>query len=223
MKEVLDKIYSTRHTTKDAEGGGSSSFEEERGKLFVNWAGTSKKILDLGCRDGRIARYLIMAGNEVVGFDVDSAALKRCPLGMKTEWHDLNGDWHLGHEGEFDIVVATEVIEHLYFPGRVMEKILFVLKSGGLFVGSVPNAFNLKNRFRLFLAQPQNTPLGEPTHINQFSCQMIKALLSKYFKNVIIGAIVQPKWYWLVRLLPGLGGFLITFKAEKNENHSFHN
>lgn len=215
MKEVLDKLYSDRHTGKDAAGGGSSSFEVERVDLFLSWIGKGKKVLDIGCRDGRIARRVLAQGNEVAGFDIDSAALKRCPAGMKTEWHDLNDDWHRGHEGEFDIVIATEVVEHIYFPERVMERVAFVLKPGGMFIGTVPNAFNLKNRFRLFFARPKNTPLGEPTHINHFSAKILKNLLSEEFTNVEIGAIVQPKWRWVAKLSPGLGSFLLTFKGNK--------
>lgn len=215
MTEVLETIYGPRHHHKNDLGGGSSSFEQDRAELFLSWIGTGKRVLDLGCRDGRISKHLLAAGNQVIGFDIDSAALKLCPPGMTTEHHDLNGDWQVGHGGEFDVVVATEVVEHLYYPDRVVNKIVSVLKPGGVFVGSVPNAFNLKNRIRLLLARPNNTPLGEPTHINQFSYAMIGDLLRRHFTKVTTDAIVQPRFRWFAKIFPGLGGFLITFCARK--------
>lgn len=215
MKEILEKIYSERHNKKDALGGGSSLFEKERGRYFAARLGGGKKVLDIGCRDGRISRYLIKAGNQVTGFDVDSAALKRCPAGMATEWHDLNDDWQIGHEGVFDVVVASEIIEHLYYPEQVLVKIKTVLKPGGLLIGSVPNAFNLKNRARLLAARPQFTPLGEPTHINQFSRRLLEKALSKEFTNIVVGAVSRPRWQKVANLLPGLMGSLLLFEAQK--------
>ncbi len=213
----LEQVYSPRHRAKDAAGGGFSSFHTERGELFASWVGRGNKVLDIGCRDGRLARYFLEAGNQVTGLDIDSGALKQCPPEMKTEHHDLNGDWHLQHQNEFDVVVISEVMEHLYYPDQVIQKILSVLKPGGWLIGSVPNAFNLKNRFRLFFGQIQNTPLGEPTHINQFSYQLLHSLLRRHFSDCTIGAIGRPTWRLFSSIFPGLGGFLLTFRAQKKQ------
>lgn len=213
MTEILEKIYSTRHSAKDALGGGSSGFEQERIDFFTSIIGSGKLVLDIGCRDGRLAKHILAGGNQVVGFDVDSEALKRCPLAMKTEWHDLNDDWQIGYEGQFDVVVASEVIEHIYFPERTVARLATVLKPDGILIGSVPNAFNIKNRLRLFLAQTQNTPLAEPTHINHFSYKSLKTLLAQHFEDVYVGGIARSRWSWLAKILPGLGSSLLTFKV----------
>lgn len=212
---VLEKIYGPRHQAKDEMGGGSSGFEKERVKKFTLWIGGDKKILDLGCRDGRIARHLLTAGNQVIGFDVDKRALDRCPAGMITEQRDLNSDWHLGQENKYDVVVISEVIEHLYYPDQVFVKIASVLKPGGWLIGSVPNAFNIKNRLRLLLARPNNTPLGEPTHINHFSYRILLRLLRRCFSGITIGAISRPQWQLLANVFPGATGSLLVFRAQK--------
>jgi len=218
MNSPLEQIYrgynAGKLDDKNETPGTGGILENERGALFASWIGTGKKVLDLGCFNGALSRYYL-AGNEVTGFDIDPATLAHCPSGMKTEAHDLNGDWHKGHEGEFDVVVASEVIEHLYYPKNVLKKIDAVLKPGGLFIGSVPNAFNFKNRVRLFLARPEATPLGEPTHINQFSYAMLKKLLEQAFDNVRIEGVVQPKWKWASDLSPDLGSFILAFHAQK--------
>lgn len=218
MRASLEQMYTEYNESKLGEEnsvpGTGGVLEAERGLLFSSWIGTGKKVLDLGCFNGALSQHYL-AGNDVTGFDIDPATLAHCPAGMKTEAHDLNGDWHIGHEGEFDVVVASEVIEHLYYPKNVLKKIDAVLKPGGLFIGSVPNAFNLKNRIRLFLAKPEATPLGEPTHINQFSYAMVKKLLTKEFRDVHMTGVVQPKWKWFSDLSPNLGSFILAFHARK--------
>ena len=153
MTNALEEIYTTRHLFKNKAGGGSSGFEKERIELFTKWVCRGKKVLDIGCRDGRIARHIMNLGNTVTGFDVDAESLKLCPEGMKTEWHDLNEDWQKGYEGTFDVVLATEVIEHIYYPDRTLSRITHVLNSNGMFIGSVPNAFNKKIEFVCFLLE----------------------------------------------------------------------
>lgn len=213
MQKEIERIYTDRHAAKNKAGGGPSLLERERGELFQKWVGNGKKVLDIGCRHGAISSY-VLEGNEVTGLDIDADMLGQCPAEMKTEHADLNGDWHLGKEGMFDVVIATEVIEHLYYPENVLKKIKTVLKPGGMLVGSVPNGFSLKNRIRLFLANPKDTSLGEPTHINHFSRAILKESLEKYFSDVEVGGLVQPKWRWLCKIFPGLASFLLTFKVK---------
>lgn len=218
MSSPLEQVYRDYNAGKlndenEIKGTGGV-LEAERGLLFSSWIGTDKKILDLGCFNGALSRYYL-AGNDVTGFDIDPTTLSHCPSGMKTEAHDLNGDWHKGREEAFDVVVASEVIEHLYYPRHVLKKIESVLKPGGLFIGSVPNAFNLKNRVRLFLAKPEATPLGEPTHITQFSYSILKRILEREFIDVHVEGVVQPKWKWFSDLSPDFGSFILAFHVRK--------
>ena len=206
---TIELIYKDRNKK-----AGERLFEKERGEMFSQWIGRGKKILDLGCRDCSLTKYFLN-GNNILGLDLDSNALNLCPSGIKTQQFDLNNDWHLDKKDFFDTVVSSEVIEHLYCPEEVINKIKFVLKNGGYFIGSVPNAFNLKNRIRLFLGNKKDTPLGEPTHINQFSYGEMHNLLKSHFREVEMVPMVQKKWRWFAKILPGLGSFLIIFKASK--------
>lgn len=212
--KILENIYSARNLSKKSLANSAPLFEKERGQLFYSWIGSGKTVLDLGCRHCSLTAYF-MEGNNVTGFDIDSKALKMCPIEIKTEQHDLNGDWNIGKEEQFDIVVSSEVVEHLYYPEEVIKKINSVLKRGGYFIGSVPNAFNLKNRIRLLLAKKNDTPLGEPTHINHFSFYDLEKLLKKHFIEVEIVPMVQGRWMWFAKIFPGLGSFLLVFKARK--------
>ncbi len=57
-----------------------------------------------------------------------------------------------------DYVMAFEIIEHLYYPDKVLQKIASHLKPGGVLIGSIPNGFSLINRIKLFFAIDQPVP-----------------------------------------------------------------
>ncbi|MEK7662222.1 MAG: class I SAM-dependent methyltransferase [Patescibacteria group bacterium] len=205
----LEEIYRTHHVTRR---GTDFVLEKDfRGEFFKELIGSEKRVLDIGCRDGALtASYCF--GNDVLGVDIDSSSLSRASsrLGIKTKQIDLNGDWGLPLSS-FDAVVAAEVIEHIYYPEIVFEKIHRVLKSGGILVGSVPNAFSLANRLRYMRGTKNGTPLSDPTHINHFSRTELKRLLERNFRDIRI--IPVGRFAFLDRLFPGLFSFMLVFSA----------
>jgi ubiquinone/menaquinone biosynthesis C-methylase UbiE len=71
--------------------------------------------------------------------------------GQNVEIVDLNTDKHLPYQdNRFDIVTATEVIEHLEDFRAILREIYRVLKPGGVCVLSTPNILNLNSRLRNF-------------------------------------------------------------------------
>ncbi len=147
----------------------------ERVDLFRRYVGgPGRRVLDLGCRYGALTRAYV-EGNDVVGVDVDRDALaEAAKLGVETHWADA--DAPLLYEDEsFDVVVAGELLEHIRDPQRLVSEATRVLRPGGTFVGSVPNAFRLKNRLR-FLAGRK--PEDDPTHLHMFSPADVEALLA---------------------------------------------
>ena len=62
--------------------------------------------------------------------------------------------------------VSCEILEHLYVMDRFIENVLRALKKGGVFIGSVPNAFRLRNRIKFLFGHEFET---DPTHVRLFS------------------------------------------------------
>lgn len=208
--DALDKMYQTHH--RSGARYDASILKSNRGAFLRKNIGTGKKVLDIGCRDGALTSEYC-AGNDVVGVDIDSKALeKTASYGVRTMQFNLTDVWPLDDEA-FDRVVAGEVLEHLYFPELVLKEVKRVLRPGGLFIGSVPNAFNLKNRFRLFLGQKRFTPLSDPTHINHFSRTELLEMLSKDFEEVEI--VPLGKYKILDSLWPGMFSFGLLFRARR--------
>lgn len=207
----MQETYRHHHTTGNRLG--KTVAEESRGAFLRERIGTGKKVLDIGCRDGVLTKTYAK-GNDVLGLDIDDEALAIAEreLGIKTKQVDLNGEWDVP-ENAFDVVVAGEVIEHLYFPELVLEKITAALKDDGVLLGSVPNAFSLQNRVRLLLGKKGSTPLHDPTHINHFSHTELKELLEKYFEEVRL--YPEGNYAWLDEYFPGWFSFMMFFETRK--------
>jgi len=212
MSETTSKIYQHHHANH--RGSGFSILKQERGDLLKNIIGHDKSILDLGCRDGALTGFFTK-GNQVLGVDVDEVLLGKASinLGISTMKVDLNDGWNTITKNDFDVIVAGEILEHLYFPEEIVKKVVAHLNTRGLFVGSVPNAFSLKNRFRYLLGTKKHTPLEDPTHINHFSFHDLRRLLEKYFVNVEI--IGLGRYRWLAKVFPSWFAFDLFFIATK--------
>lgn len=211
MNNSLKEIYKKHHENKDR--CGFSILEKERGSLLKQYIGVGKKILDIGCRDGSLTKHYIY-GNEVLGVDIDAKLLAGAAknYNIETKVMDLNGDWNELGGIKFDVIVAGEILEHLYYPENVLSKIKKHLKNNGMFIGSVPNAFSLKNRLRYLFGKKKNTPLEDPTHINQFSYKDIKSMLLNEFEEVSI--IGLGRYKLLAEICPNLFAFNLFFKAK---------
>lgn len=190
----------------------------ERKEILKKYIGSGLKICDLGSRDGALVKDFI-ASNEVWCVDFDPAALAYLAqkYAVKTVNLDLNqANWDLP-QNYFDVVLLSEVLEHLYYPEAVLARIEKILKPGGVLLGTVPNAFSLKNRIRLFLGKKQGTPLSDPTHINHFAYYELKGILAKNFAQVEMLPIIQKKYQALAKMFPSLISFMLFFVARKKE------
>jgi SAM-dependent methyltransferase len=170
----LQERYEEHHRERRDEG--DFVFVPERIPLFVEAIGRGKRVLDLGCRSGALTRHFL-AGNEVVGLDVDRAALAKAEaLGIQPVEADVEQPLPFPG-GSFDAVVAGELLEHLRFPDVLVAEVKRVLQPGGVFVGSVPNAFRLQSRLRFLRGRP---PEDDPTHLHMYSAAAMRALLAGF-------------------------------------------
>ena len=171
-------------------GAGFVFARPEREALFRRYVGgPGRRVLDLGCRDGALTATFA-AGNEVVGVDADREALAEATkLGIETHWADLDQPLEFA-DGSFDVVVAGELLEHLRDPQGLVGEIRRVLRPGGTFVASVPNAYRLKGRVLFLFGRP---PENDPTHLQMFRPDDVRALLAGFEQpelNFVAGRLV---------------------------------
>ena len=170
----LGDRYEEHHREHRDEG--DFVFVPERIPLLVAAVGRGKRVLDLGCRSGALTRHFL-EGNSVVGLDVDANALEKAAV-LGIEPVQANVEEPLPFDdGSFDAVVAGELLEHLQFPDALVAEIRRVLRPGGVFAGSVPNAFRVQSRLRFLRGKP---PEDDPTHLRMFSPAVLGELLAGF-------------------------------------------
>jgi len=99
------------------------------------------RVLEVGCGAGRFLRALrlLRPGLELVGADVSRKALgilSEASPEIETRW--VEGGSLPAADGEFDAVLAIDVLEHVDDPDRTLAEIHRVLGSGGIFHLHVP-------------------------------------------------------------------------------------
>ena len=106
---------------------------------LLDAVGTGKRVLDVGCSSGYLARPLQERGNTIVGLELDPAAAREAEAFCERV---LVGDvetMELALEpGSFDVVLGGDVIEHLRDPAATLARLRPFLRPGGRLVLSTP-------------------------------------------------------------------------------------
>jgi 2-polyprenyl-3-methyl-5-hydroxy-6-metoxy-1,4-benzoquinol methylase len=92
-------------------------------------------LLDIGCSSGVITNHLSTHFRFAVGIDIDESALRRAARDRtKPNLEFMLGDsTHTAfRDGSFDVVVCTQVYEHVPDADQAMSEIFRVLKPGGV-------------------------------------------------------------------------------------------
>lgn len=97
------------------------------------------KVLDVGCGIGRLAKLMRDKRDaKVTGLDFSVKACEQLAReGFETIVSKLPKIPQ--PDNTFDVVIATEVLEHLDHPEKTLKQMVLVLKTGGVIMCSVPN------------------------------------------------------------------------------------
>ena len=138
------------------------------------------RMLDVGCGDGRLAREIkqVLPGVAVHGCDLSVAALNRAEGLDRRYAVDLNVDRLPEPDGSLDLVVASEVIEHVIDPGRAIAEFHRVLRPGGHVLITVPNVAFW--RFRLeALRGGVPSVTADARHLHSFNAALLNGLVAR--------------------------------------------
>lgn len=104
--------------------------------LIATHAAPPAKVLDFGCGNGGLVRFLRQRGYEAYGHDTGAWAEKALRSGLP-----MLGEQALEqHAGSFDVVTMIEVIEHLVNPMEALHRLRRLLKPDGLLLILTGNA-----------------------------------------------------------------------------------
>ena len=126
------------------------------------------RLLDIGCGEGVLLENAKILGFDVTGVDCSEYAVEMChKKNLDATCLDIEGQG-LPFNEEFDIVIAAEVIEHLYDSYGFLASVNKCLREKGLLFLTTPNSAQLVYRVLCMLGKTP-TGISSPLHIRFFS------------------------------------------------------
>lgn len=153
--------------------------------LFKLMRQTPRRVLELGCADGAFGAELKRRypGATVVGIDAGRAAAERAATRLDRVVHaPLDGfDFAAAgfQPGEFDTVIAADILEHLVNPWDLLARMKDFLSGDAQVISSIPNVRNVTVAATLLAAGKFDYAehgLLDITHLRFFTVDGMKRL-----------------------------------------------
>ena len=206
---------------------------------------SQQDILVIGCGSGD--ELLLLNGERVVAFDLSVNAVRNAQA-IEPRSHYAQADgMHLPFgDQQFDLVLSSEVIEHMLEPDKMIDEIVRVLKPGGNLIITTPNWrswFGLARKVGEFVLRRPVTSDGQPvdewqtvgslSHLLEKDNQL-KVVAKRgawYFPPTGLGHTRLPDRFmasifqrllgierWLQRALPSWGHLLVVVAKRPAES-----
>jgi 2-polyprenyl-3-methyl-5-hydroxy-6-metoxy-1,4-benzoquinol methylase len=158
-----------------------------------------KRILDVGCADGRFLTLLRDFGApqwELVGVDIDADAVSRCRA-RGFEAHVARVEEFAPRTGSFDAVIMLQLIEHVENPVRICQRVFELLRPGGHFIVETPNLAGLD--YRAFRGRWWGH-YHFPRHWNLFSSESLHRMLEERGFEIVRSEALISTSAWTISL-----------------------
>jgi 2-polyprenyl-3-methyl-5-hydroxy-6-metoxy-1,4-benzoquinol methylase len=177
---------------------------------FAEPLATGTRVLDVGCGNGFTCGEFLRRGCKVVGIDLSEqgVALARSSY-PEGRFETLAADSQILEklaEEPFDLVVSTEVVEHLYAPREWAAGCYAALKPGGKFICTTPYHGYLKNLVISLSGgwDKHANPLWDGGHIKLWSRRTLSALLTEAgFKDLQFSGVGRRAGLWMTMVTTG--------------------
>jgi 2-polyprenyl-3-methyl-5-hydroxy-6-metoxy-1,4-benzoquinol methylase len=164
-KRAYDALTEAMHDTR------TRPFNQERIEIISEMIaplGSKLDILDAGSGDGIIGEHILKMGHNVASVDLPSVAFQA---------HRIQGMLAVAGDAErlsfatgiFDLVIASEIMEHLWNPHSLVDEAYRVLKDDGYFIVSTPEGVE---------------GLRYDAHKSFFTVDILKQMLDKKFEFI---------------------------------------
>ncbi len=148
--------------------------------LIASLTSETDTVLDVGCGNGSILRRLRERGyTNLHGLEISDYAIRR-----------LQGEGIAMHYGAlpsiplpdatFDVVIASQVLEHVIRRRRFLREVRRVMKPGA-------SSF-------IFVPDDCLGPISEPEHVVKFNARSLRKLLGRYFSIVTLASMREVSY-----------------------------
>jgi 2-polyprenyl-3-methyl-5-hydroxy-6-metoxy-1,4-benzoquinol methylase len=144
--------------------------------------GGGKRVLDVGCSSGYLARPLVEKGCTVVGLEFDADAAEEARSVCAEVFVGDAETMELPFEaGSFDVVLCGDLVEHLRDPEAFLDRVRPLLRADGRLVLTTPNVANWSMRLGLLAGRWRYTERGilDRTHTHLFTRKTLVETLER--------------------------------------------
>lgn len=185
-------------------------------------------VLELGCATGFHSQFLQeVKGCTVVGAEIDKRSAKLASTVIDTvitgNLDDAKTWGKIKSHSPFDVVLASNVLEHLVDPWTAMEQAHKVLKRGGIFVVAIPNIGFWRARLKILRGKWEYEDYGifDRTHTKFFTINSMREDL-EYAGFKVRDEKYDPaggaKWFTpLLKKFPNAYAHQVVYKAVKTK------
>lgn len=133
----------------------------------------NNRLLDVGCGAGSFLKAAARKNWQAFGVEVSKSSVEHVrSLGFEVFHGELDEADYA--DGYFDVVIASELLEHLPNPRTLLTSISRILRPGGLFWATTPHGRGISAR----ILGVEWTTVCPPEHLQLFSLMGIRTLLS---------------------------------------------
>jgi SAM-dependent methyltransferase len=227
MKDAIHEYYE-----KTGAGYRMSSTRRDRVFTLLDAAieafpkGEQLRVMDIGIGSGEVARHCRERFPDrdltLVGVDI-SENLLAAHRDLYDFTRAVNVDashWTEAFPEPVHVVVASELIEHLFRPDLFLEALSGVMASGGRLIVTTPNMLLWSRRIKYLLGRHTYADGGvdEWGHIRLFTWPFLKRQLSEHGLRIVTTSHLLHPFFldrWRQWLPPGLFAFQFVVLAEK--------
>jgi methionine biosynthesis protein MetW len=195
--------------------GGRSDFD-----AIAQWIRPRARVLDLGCGDGSLLRYL-KEKREASGYgvEIDDAKLLAC---VKNNVNVLQGDLESGLSGfvtgSFDYVILSQTLQAVRQTERIINEMLRVGREG---IVTFPNFGYWRHRLQVFGGHMPSSPelpfqWYNTPNVHLFTIDDFETFCAQYGIRILERAVMHRGR--MVSVLPNVLGSLAVYRFDKGES-----
>ena len=154
-----------------------------RQHYICEFVGKNKKVLDVGCGEGDLAKLLSEHNQcEIWGIEISENSAKKADRYCKTVINeDVESVDHVFPENYYDVILFADVLEHLKDPLEVLVKFKRYINENGIIICTLPNIAHISIRIALMQGKwsYEDSGILDETHLRFFTKTTATELIEK--------------------------------------------